>query len=143
MSNSATPKLREFAGRLLGYEAAEDKPADAKGPVAFRVCEKLRGSLGNLLGAGGFRSLLVRALALAGAEVPWLGALNIKPDGSLQGLGELETKLDSVAVAEGEVVLVAQLLGLLVTFIGPTLTLQLLQDVWPKLDDLIWNRRMP
>jgi hypothetical protein len=36
----------------------------------------------------------------------------------------------------GERVLVAHLLGLLVTFIGPALTRRLLQDIWPKLEDL-------
>jgi hypothetical protein len=48
----------------------------------------------------------------------------------------VESKLDPRAIAEGEVVLVADLLGLLVTFIGPALTVQLLGDVWPNLDDL-------
>ncbi len=137
MSNSATPKPKEFARRLLAYEAASGKPADAKDSGVFRVCEKLREPLGKLLGVGGFRSLLSRALALAGAEVPWLRALHIKADGSLEGPDELEAKLDSRAVAEGEVALAAQLLGLLVTFIGPALTQRLLQDIWPTMDDLI------
>jgi len=137
MSNSATLKPKEFARRLLAYEAGSGKPADAKVSPAFRVCEKLRGPLGKLLGVGGFRSLLSRALALAGAEVPWLRALHIKADGSLEGLDELEAKLDSRAVAEGEVVLAAQLLGLLVTFIGAALTQRLLQDIWPTMDDRI------
>jgi hypothetical protein len=61
-----------------------------------------------------------------------LCALQVNPDGSLKGLHELEAKLDSRLVAEGQVVLLSELLGLLVTFIGPALTLQLLQDVWPK-----------
>ena len=100
------------------------------------MCEKLRGPLGKLMGVGGFRSLLARSLALAGAEVPWLGTLQIKADGSLEGLNESEVKLDWSATAEGEVVLVAQLLGLLVTFIGAGLTQRLLHDVWPELDEL-------
>jgi hypothetical protein len=136
MPNSATPKLKGFARRLLAYEAASGEPADAKDSAAFRVCEQLRGPLGKLMGVGGFRALLSRALALAGAEVPWLRALHIKADGSLDGLEELEAKLDSRAVAEGEVVLAAQLLGLLLTFIGPALTLRMLHDIWPKIEDL-------
>jgi hypothetical protein len=132
----ATPKLKGFARRLLAYEAASGKPADTNDSEAFRVCEKLRGPLSRLTGVGGFRSLLSRALALAGSEVPWLRALHVKGDGSLDGLEELEVKLDSGEIAEGEVVLVSQLLGLLVTFIGPALTRQLLQDIWPKMHDL-------
>ena len=63
-------------------------------------------------------------------------ALHIKADGSLEGLEKLEVKLDSREVAEGELVLVSHLLGLLVTFIGPALTLGLLRDIWPKMNDL-------
>ncbi len=136
MSNSATPKLKEFARRLLAHEAASRKPASAKDSAAFRVCEELRQPLGKLLGVGGFRALLSRALTVAGAEVAWLRALDIKADGCWEGLNELGAKLDSRAIANGEVVLVSQLLGLLVTFIGPALTLGLLHDIWPKMDDL-------
>ncbi|MBA2585380.1 MAG: hypothetical protein H0U99_02730 [Chthoniobacterales bacterium] len=132
MSDSATPVPKEFARLLLAYEVASDKPADAKDSVAFRVCEKLRGPLGKLMGVDGFRSLLSRALALACGEVPWLCSLEIKADGSLVGLDELEAKRDSRAVAEGEAILAGQLLGLLVIFIGPALTLRLLHDIWPS-----------
>jgi hypothetical protein len=132
MSNSNVPEMREFALRLLAYESASGKPANAKYSVTFRVCEKLRMQLSKTTGVGGFSALLSRALALAGEEAPWLRKLQIDSDGSLKGLHELEAKLDSSLVAEGQVVLLTQLLGLLVTFIGPALTLQLLQDVWPK-----------
>lgn len=101
----------------------------------MRVCERLRESLGKFLGVGGFHALLSRALAIADTEVPWLGVLQIKADGALEGLEEVEAKFDARELAEGEVVLVAQLLGLLLTFIGPALTLRLLQDIWPKMDD--------
>jgi len=129
-------KLKEFARRLLAHDAASGKPDGTKDSEDFRVCEKLRGSLSRLTGVGGFRSLLSRALALSGEEVPWLRALHIKSDGSLEGLKKLEMKPDSSEIAEGEVVLVAQLLGLLLTFIGPALTAGLLHDIWPKMNDL-------
>jgi hypothetical protein len=134
--NNATPKLKEFARRLVAHEASSNSSSGTKRSETFRVCEKLRGPLSRLTGVGGFRSLLSRTLALAGVEVLWLRALHIKADGSLEGLEKIETKLDSRGIAEGEVVLVAQLLGLLMTFIGPALTQQLLRDIWPKLDDL-------
>lgn len=136
MSNNTTPKLKESARRLLAHEAASDKSVGTNGSKAFRVCEKLREPLSRLTGIGGFRSLLSRALALAGAEIPWLRALHINAEGSLEGLETLDEKSDSRELAEGEVVLVSQLLGLLVTFIGPALTLQLLRDIWPKMNDL-------
>jgi hypothetical protein len=62
--------------------------------------------------------------------------LQLQADGSLEGLKEVEGKLDQPAITEGEVVLVSQLLGLLVTFIGPALTSSLLRDIWPELEEL-------
>lgn len=138
MPDHATAELKEFARRLLACEVASRKPGGAKDSAAFQVVEKLRGPLAKLLGTGGFRALFSRALALANGEVAWLRALHIKADGSLEGLEELEAKLDRDAIARGEVALVAQLLGLLVTFIGLPLTLGLIRGAWPKaaFDDL-------
>ena len=50
----------------------------------------------------------------------------------------LHAQLDPDEFSEGGVVLLAQLLGLLVAFIGENLTLRLVREVWPKvpLDDL-------
>jgi hypothetical protein len=134
--NSSKSKLKEFARRLLDYDAALDKSAQSKNSDVFRICKKLRQPLGRLTGVGGFRSLLSRALALAGAELPWLRALHIKADGSLECLEKLTVELDAGEIAEGEVALVSNLLELLVTFIGSALTLQLLQEIWPKMNDL-------
>jgi hypothetical protein len=85
------------------------------------------------MGKVGFRELLSRALALANAEVPWLRAVHVKADGSFEGLDELGAQVDPDEIFEGRVVLLAQLLGLLVTFIGEDLTLRLVREVWPKL----------
>ena len=126
--------LKELARRVVAHEALLGGSVSAEGSAQFRVCEKLRGPLSKCLGAGGFSALLSRALALAGAELPWLGGLQIKGDGSLDGLDHAAPGGEDAT--RGERVLVAHLLGLLVTFIGPALTRRLLQDIWPKLEDL-------
>jgi hypothetical protein len=51
----------------------------------------------------------------------------------LEGLDELAAQVDPKEIAEGSIVLVAQLLGLLVAFIGENLTVRLVREVWPKL----------
>jgi hypothetical protein len=66
-------------------------------------------------------------------EVDSLRAVQVKADGSLEVLDELEAQADPEELAKGSVVLVAQLLGLLVAFIGENLTLRLVREVWPKL----------
>jgi hypothetical protein len=134
--NMAESTLTEFSGRLLAHDTALGKHGSTGNSDSFLVCEKLRGPLGRLTGVGGFRSLLSRALALAGAEVPSLRALHIREDGSLEGVEKLGEKLDPREIVHGELVLVSQLLGLLVTFIGPALTERLVRDIWPEMKDI-------
>ena len=129
----ATPEMRVFAGRLIAYETRGNKSSETKTPAACLVGEKLRPHLAALMGNVGFRALLSRALALANAEVPWLRAVHVNTDGSFQGLDELGAQVGPDEIFEGRVVLLAQLLGLLVAFIGELLTLRLVRDVWPKL----------
>jgi len=136
MTESLSSKLKPLARRLTTHEAAGNSSAAAGIGPAFCVCEKLRGPLGRLLGAGGFRSLLSRSLALAGPEVAWLRGLQVKADGSIAGLDDLAAKLEGDGIAEGDAALTAQLLGLLVTFIGPSLTLQILREIWPAAEGL-------
>ena len=125
--------MREFAERLMAYETKENKSSETKTPAACLVVDKLRPHLATLMGNLGFRALLSRALALANAEVPWLRAVDVDADGSLEGVDELGAQVDPDGIFDGCVVLLAQLLGLLVAFIGESLTLQLVREVWPKL----------
>src|SRR6185503_20475922 len=114
--NRASPQMRDLARRLITYEAGGDKPPGTKPPAHFPVGEKLRPPLSTLMGNGGFLALLSRALALAKMEVPWLRTVQLKPDGTLEWLGESEARIDPQQTAEGRIVLLAQLLGLLVAF---------------------------
>ena len=133
------PNLKEFVRRLLAYESTPGSFASAPDSAASRVCEKLRGPLGKLMGVSAYHSLVSRAVALAGREAPWLLALRIKADGSLEGFDKPGAKPDSHAVAEGEVLLLSHLLGLLVILIGLSLTQWLLHDTWVKMDDLFFE----
>jgi hypothetical protein len=125
------PETRDLAQRLLAYEADTGNPSVPTESAAFRVYEKLRRHLCALAGVAGFQSLASRALTLARAEAPSLSAVQVTADGSLQGLGELEPPIDNDEAVNGGVILIAHLLGLLITFIGQVLTLRLMQDVWP------------
>jgi predicted membrane protein len=59
--------------------------------------------------------------------------VRVTPDGYLQGLGEVETQIDmdKDRAGEGEIILIAHLLGLLRIFLGEALTLSLLRNAWP------------
>ena len=127
--NQAKPKLRIYAERLIADEMSRNATSKSNPTAAFVVIETLSPHFGALMGAAGFRALLSRALVLANAEVAWLRELHVKADGSFEGLNELETQANPKEIAAGGIVLLARLLGLLVTFIGEDLTLQLLSNV--------------
>jgi hypothetical protein len=143
--------MRNFARCLIAYETPEIKSFETVKsfetgtPAGFPVCEKLRLHLATFMGKTGFHTLLSRSLALSVTEVPWLGAVRARADDSLEGLEELRAQLDPAEFSEGEVVLLAQLLGLLVAFIGERLTLRLVGEVWPEfsLNDLDLGKREP
>jgi hypothetical protein len=124
--------MRNFTKRLMAYETLGNKSSGTNTPAGFRIWEKLRPHLATLMGDGGFRALLTRALALASAEAPALQAVRVKADGTLEGLEELQAQVDANQFFECNTVLLAQLLGLLVAFIGENLTLRLMREVWPK-----------
>ena len=121
-----------MAQRLLTYEAVAGENSEPAESAAFRVCAKLRRPLITLAGVAGFRSLLSRALTLARAEAPSLSAVEVAADGSVKGLGELASQTDKEQARDGGAILIAQLIGLLLTFIGEGITLHLVQDVWPE-----------
>jgi hypothetical protein len=106
--------------------------SDTEVRAAFRVCEKLRQSLSALVGVTGFRLLRARALNLQRVEFPWLGQLEAKADGVLTCPAATEADLTEHEARAGSAALIAQLLGLLMTFIGTALTQRLLLDSWPK-----------
>ena len=126
------PQTRDLALRLLACEAAAGENSEPTESAAFRVCAKLRRPLIALAGVAGFRSLLSRALTLARKRAPSLSAVQVAADGSLQGLDELGPQIDKEQAREGGAILIAQLIELLLTFIGEGLTLRMIQDAWPE-----------
>jgi hypothetical protein len=126
------PQTRDLAQSLIAHEGAADT-SEPMELAAFRVCETLRQPVCALTGVDGFRALLSRALALAKAEAPIFSVLQVAADGSLQGLDKLERQNDKDHVAQGGVILISQLLGLLLTFIGEAMTSRLVtsEEVLP------------
>ena len=129
--STASPATQDLARRLLAFEAKHDNASDARLHVAVQVIEELRIHLISLAGVVGFRSLLSRALTLAKSEVPSLDMVQVREDGSLEGLDGIAQSQEAVAAGDAGLVLVAHLLELLVTFIGQPLTLRLVSDAWP------------
>jgi hypothetical protein len=125
--NVLNDRMRDLARQLLAFETAALSSAESDMPAAGRVCEALRRPLCTLAGTSGYRALLTRALSLGIARVHGLNVVRVSPDGSLEGISEIATD----EAEEAGVVLISQLLGLLAGFIGESLTLSILVEVWP------------
>lgn len=128
------PAPHNLARLLVAEEADMAHGDEAAMTPALRAVEKLRVPLSKLSGNEGYRSLLSRALTLSKARAASLGALEAGPDGSLLVSNTVLPETDGGVSAEGTedgVILLSELLGLLITFIGEALTLQLLRAVWP------------
>src|SRR5665213_34536 len=92
----ATPRMRDFAERLVVYEAKGNRSSVTKTPVACLVIDKLRPQLATLMGNIGFRALLSRTLALSNTEFPWLRAVHVKAEGSLEAVSYTHLTLPTI-----------------------------------------------
>lgn len=132
--STTPPAIQNLARHLLAGEPARVESANGGLDQAVSACEKLRVPLTNLVGRVGFSSLMSRALTLAKRQCPSLAGLQVEPNGSLAGFDELPRESESAeAVRHGGVLVVAELLGLLVMFIGLPLTLSLVREAWPEM----------
>jgi hypothetical protein len=132
-------RMRAFAQRLIACERAGEKASAKTVPTALVICTKLQPDLASLMGDSGFRAVMSRALTLAKLESPQLLNLRITTNDERADLYEYEPGLVPDEIADGGVVLLAQLLGLLGTFIGDSLTERIVRGVWPKLPLSDWN----
>jgi hypothetical protein len=78
--NRTTPQMQSIALRLINYEMPGNDSAATANTANFQETERLRPHLATLMGNGGFRALLARALALASAEVSWLRTVQVNAD---------------------------------------------------------------
>jgi hypothetical protein len=128
-------KTRDLARSLVASEAETSATSLQTEPATARVYEKLRRQLGAPVGVDGFRALASRALALAKAESTGLNAVQIAANGVLRGLSAAEFQADADEDGEAGINLIAQLLGLFLTFLGEATTLRLLEDLRLQADD--------
>lgn len=132
------PKMRELAHSLLAYETVAGRSVEPTESATLRVYGKLRKGLGEFAGVAGFHSLASRALALARTDAPSLSAMRVSVDGVLECVGQTEHPIDIGEVLAGEsadgeagMMLIARLLGLLLTFLGEAPTFSLLRLTLP------------
>jgi len=106
---------------------AASRPAPASDASGAVLNENLRLSLTRLTGADALVALLRRALTLARAQMPILQDAKVSADGRIEDLDRLFNHDESVR-QEAVLAITAQLLELLVTFIGERLTHRLVRE---------------
>jgi hypothetical protein len=122
-------KTRDLARILIAREADASTASLHTEPATVRVYERLRRQLGAPVGVDGFQALASRALALAKSQSPRLSTVQVTANGGLRGLGEVESQTDADDDGEAGIILIAQLLGLFLTFLGEATTLRLIEDL--------------
>ena len=127
-------KSRDLARSLVASEADAARTTLHSEPATVRVYERLRRQLGASVGVDGFQALASRALALARSESPRLSAVEVTANGSLRGLDKIESETGIDEDGEVGIVLIAQLLGLFLTFLGEATTLRLIEDLRLQVD---------
>jgi hypothetical protein len=127
-------KTRDLARSLVASEAVASTTSLQPKPATVRVYEKLRRQLGSPMGVDGFQSLASRALALAKSQSPRLGIVQVTPNGDLRGFDEVESQSGMDEDESAGVILIAQLLGLFLTFLGEATTLHLIEDLRLQVD---------
>ncbi len=119
----------DLARRLV---AASELASRSDARAAELVNDNLRVCVIRFAGAEGFASLLRRAVALAGAQTSALRAAKVGSDGRIEDFEQILTGQDS-ELQESAFVVTAQLLELLVTFIGEPLTRRLVHEACPEI----------
>lgn len=120
--------MRELAQKLL---VAGRLAADLREQEAALVNENLRQALMQLVGHDGYIALLRRALTLASVEVPALQSAKIGADGHIEGIEQLFTHAGA-ARDVAAVAVTAQVLELLLTFVGERLTRAVVRMACPE-----------
>jgi hypothetical protein len=126
--------MRDLARSLVAQETDPNTISLHTEPATVRVYERLRRQLGEPVGVDGFQALASRALALAKAESPRLIGVQVTASGGLHGLDEMESQTDADENGEAGLLLIAQLLGMFLTFLGEATTLRLIEDLRLQVD---------
>jgi hypothetical protein len=122
-------KTRDLARSLVAFQAEDSTAALQAEAASVRAYERLRRQLSAPVGIDGFQALASRALALAKSQSPLLSAVQVTSNGGLRGLGEVESQMDAGEDREAGIILIAELLGLFLTFLGEETTLRLIEDL--------------
>ncbi len=126
--------VEDLAARIVSDEAKRIPPTAHDADLILGICDKMHPMLSRLAGSISYRSLLVRALALAKPKAKTLGALRFERDGRLVFDPEdpAAQHLNPATVRQDAIVLITAFLNLMMLLIGEVLTVRIVRQVWPE-----------
>jgi hypothetical protein len=135
--SKATPRIRALSRGIFQRTLADAPHPDDVAASLDRTFGQLHDVMQTLIGPEGYRALLERALFLARGEFAWTASLKIDRGRtlSLQGAREIVASEGPEVATEGFVLVLANFIGLLHTFIGEDLTMRLLSRIWPDIPE--------
>jgi len=124
---------RRLALKLLTHHAGANASAEAVAAAALRAYEALADVSATLIGQAGVDALTGRALHLTQQEFPWLVYTSEpeQPEARIAGVVLCLKRQDPAVASDAAGAVLGTLAGLLATFIGEPLTMQLLRKAWP------------
>jgi HPt (histidine-containing phosphotransfer) domain-containing protein len=131
----ATPQLKSLAHKLLVQEAKNSPNAGNWAKALEACCQRLHKQLDSLVGTGGFRALFERALYLAKKEHSWLKGMEIQsyPGCELNAPTEATAEIQPKEIRESFTLILANVIWLLVNFIGEDIVFGLMEEAWPDM----------
>ncbi len=124
----------ERAKRLLVREGAFAGGSTECAAAAGRVYEKLDAHLAPLLGRAGVQALFARSAKISHSGLASLAELGAAVGCSIELCTWLQSR-DPEDAAKIAAVLFGAFLELITTFIGERLTVQVLRNAWPTIED--------
>lgn len=129
----ASATLRQLARRVLAQRAGKAHGVESLTLAANTAYEDLIRVSAPVIGQAGVNALIGRAGHLVRREFPWLTpvAVHDQPEGSFAQVIASLQKQDVAVATDAAASIFATFAGLLVTFIGESLTARLLARAWP------------
>jgi len=123
--------IKQLSVRLYAYQACVAHAPNTPGNPKFYVVEALCSRITTMCGSAGLCAMLSRALLATHSQFPWLRMVHVSPLGDIEGLDQIQPPPDPDEAMRCEMALLGLLVELLRSFVGETLTVQLLKTVWP------------
>jgi len=137
MSSSSTRPPEPVANAVravVDHEIDEHAPAEQVASLGAGVVESLCRHLAALVGDTGIAAVLDRAIKHVARELGWTAtpAPPRRWEGQLEPIRDHLRRMDAPAARSALLALLGAFVAMVCTFIGDTLTLRLIQDVWPE-----------